>query len=808
MLAFEARPYQVDLIEAIEQRNIRKAITVWPRRCLSGNTHILLENGSHKLLKDIQAGDKILSWNGNQFVVDIVKDVWKTETKQTKHIKSNGYLPIIASDDHQFAYMRYDSDIVYWRKVSELTEYNYLLNYAGIPLGKEHSPDLAEFLGYMICDGYVSGYQQPKFTNTNKEILDRVAFLSHKLFGYILLWRPKGNGYDLEFINGTKDGGYILNKIKDLFGKDGLDKPKSKRRLNPIIWDFDEISLLRFFAAVISSDGNIYSQKQGFETIDPKRGLRKIPPATEITISVGQSYDMAWDYYWLLRKMGIVPHVLFNEKSSNWKIRISKNSAIKRLLNGGPIYGKQEAQQSAYSKIEASKRSTKIVKGCFRSKVDIKDNPDEELYDLETTTYGNFVANGYLVHNSGKDICAFNIMINQAINHKGVYFYIFPTYAQGKKCIWDSITIEGHRFLDYVPKSWIESLNSQEMKIRLKNSSIIQICGSENIDSLVGTNPRGIIYSEYSLQNPACYQFFRPVLLANGGWSIFCSTPRGKNHLYDLFKIAERTPSWYTSKLTLDDTQHIDPQMIQEEIDNGEMSWEMAQQEYWTSWDLGVTGSVYMSYIDKMNLNGQIGQINWEPAHKVHTSWDIGVADMTSIIFWQHISGSVRIIDCYEKNREGLEHYVNILQSKPYTYGKHIAPHDIAVQEFGSGITRIEKARQLGLKFTTADDFSLQDGIEACRSTLPKVWIDEKKCARLIKCLENYRYEYDQKRQNYKSTPLHDWSSHFADSFRYLCVSLPKTKDGLSSKELDQRFNEARYGQTSTFASVFQKPTY
>jgi hypothetical protein len=162
-----------------------------------------------------------------------------------------------------------------------------------------------------------------------------------------------------------------------------------------------------------------------------------------------------------------------------------------------------------------------------------------------------------------------------------------------------------------------------------------------------------------------------------------------------------------------------------------------------------------------MRLNNQIGMVPWEPAFKVNLAIDIGVRDSTTIIWWQNIGATVRIIDCYENSKEGLEFYAKIIQSKPYQMGRYIAPHDIAVKEWGSGMTRIEKAKQLGIPFTVAGNYSIEDGIEAVRSTLPKCWIDEVKCKPLIKALENYRQEWDDKRKVYKTTPLHDQWSHF-----------------------------------------------
>lgn len=405
-----------------------------------------------------------------------------------------------------------------------------------------------------------------------------------------------------------------------------------------------------------------------------------------------------------------------------------------------------------------------------------------------------------LPRRAGKDITAFNICIRMLLRKVQTIFYVFPTYSGGRKILWDAITIDGTRVLDFIPEELIDSRNEQQMRIRLKNGSVFQIIGSDSYDtSLVGTNPGGIVFSEYALADPRAYQYSRPILAANDGWALFISTPRGKNHLWDLWNIGKHNPeTWFVYKMTVEETGHITMSSIEEDRKSGEMSEDLIQQEYYCSWEMGIEGSYYAKYIDNLRLRSQIGVVMWEPAHKVHTAWDIGVRDSTSIIFFQTIGQSIRIIDYYEKNKEGLEHYVKILSSKPYTYGKHIAPHDIGVQEWGTGMTRIEKAKHLGITFTLSGDVSISDGIEAVRSSLPKMWIDEKMCAQIIKSLENYRQEFDAKRKVYNTRPLHDQFSHAADAMRYLCVSLPKTRDGLSPQDLDRQYQEARYGSSQS----------
>ena len=402
---------------------------------------------------------------------------------------------------------------------------------------------------------------------------------------------------------------------------------------------------------------------------------------------------------------------------------------------------------------------------------------------------------GILPRRSGKDITALNYVIRQMYDFPGVYFYIFPTYAQAKKVIWDSMTNEGKRILDYFPEDLILHKNAQEMKIRMRSRngrySLFQLVGSDNYDSLMGTNPRGVVFSEYALQDERAFQYIRPILVANRGWAFFISTPRGKNHLWDLSKIAKRSNDWFYLKLNVEETKHIPLEEIEKEREEGLMSEDMIQQEYYTSFEMGVEGAYYTKYIDRMRLDARICDVPWDTGLKVHTAWDIGVRDNTSIIFFQNRGQSIKIIDCYDASKEGLEHYAKVIHSKPYLYGKHISPHDIAVKEWASGTSRIAKARELGINFTIAEKINIRDGIECARTLFSRLWIDEKGCAKLINALENYRQEYDPKKRVYRSHPLHDWSSHYADAFRYLAVSLSKTATMMSADDLDKLYEES-----------------
>ena len=374
---------------------------------------------------------------------------------------------------------------------------------------------------------------------------------------------------------------------------------------------------------------------------------------------------------------------------------------------------------------------------------------------------------------AGKDVTSWNFLISEAIVKKGVYYYIFPTFSQGRKAIWDSITTDGINFLEFVPDPIVKHKNNQEMKITLVNGSIIQVVGSDNYNSIMGTNPCGCLFSEYSLQNPNAWQYIRPILDANGGWAIFVFTPRGSNHAKDMFDMAQHNDKWFCQRLTNKETHTYTEEQI-EDMRKEEMTEDMIQQEVFCSFTLGIDGSYYANYLTDLWDKKQIGKVPWDKTQRVHTSWDIGIGDSCVIIWWQCCGNEIHFIDYFENHGKGMPYYIDILKEKPYKYGFHFAPHDIKAHEFGSGNARIDTASNLGIEFTVLETlkWKVDDGIELVRGMFPRFWIDYEKCVHIVKSLENYRKEYDDVRKIYKSRPFHDKYSHCADAMRYACIAI------------------------------------
>ncbi len=413
---------------------------------------------------------------------------------------------------------------------------------------------------------------------------------------------------------------------------------------------------------------------------------------------------------------------------------------------------------------------------------------------------------------AGKDILGWNLAIRQCLKKPCLVFYVLPTYSQARKAIWDAIAIDGTKFLDFIPKPVVKSINQQEMKIIFHNNSVLQCIGGDSYDtSLVGTNPYAIILSEYALMPQDIFAFIRPILAANGGWCLMVTTPRGKNHAWHLYKLAQELPEWRVIVHRASEIQHIpDDVLAQEKL---QMDEGLYLQEYECSFERGISGSYYGTHLDNLRARGQITSVPWEPGLQVHTAWDIGVNDATTIIFFQLVGEggvSIRIIDYYSNTGLGLDHYAKKIQDKPYRYGKHFAPHDIKVREWGGGaITRFEKARQLGIDFTLVDQIGIIEGIENVWTHINKFWIDQDRCKSLIDAMENYRKEWDERANAYKNKPVHNWASHACDALRYLCISIHKAKRGMSAEDFERKRAQAMYGDKGDLPPVFRyNPLY
>ena len=365
----------------------------------------------------------------------------------------------------------------------------------------------------------------------------------------------------------------------------------------------------------------------------------------------------------------------------------------------------------------------------------------------------------------GKTVAALNHLIREAVlNEKETprYAYIAPTYGQAKRVAWD--------YLVKYTTPLGGTNNISELRVDFWGRRI-QLYGSDNPDSLRGQFFDGVIIDEVGDQNPKIWtDIVRPALTDRKGWCLFIGTPKGHNHFKELRDRAETDDGWGLLEFKASETGVVD----QDELNAAkhEMGEDKYRQEFECSFDAAVEGSYYGQVLNELEEKKHMQEIPREELSRTFTAWDLGMGDSTSIWVAQLVGTEVRLIDYYENHGVGLDHYVKWIKDNDYSKAEHILPHDVRVRELGTGKSRLEMLEDSGLEVKIAPRMGLDDGIQAVRRLLPRCWFNVPKVQIGLNCLRNYRRDYDEKRKIFFERPLHDWSSHGSDSFRYLALGL------------------------------------
>ena len=196
------------------------------------------------------------------------------------------------------------------------------------------------------------------------------------------------------------------------------------------------------------------------------------------------------------------------------------------------------------------------------------------------------------------------------------------------------------------------------------------------------------------------------------------------------------------------------------------------QQEFEISFDAPIVGSYYGEILNDLESKNHVREIESEAATGKWTAWDLGMSDSTSIWVCETIGGEIRITDFYENHGQPLDHYIAYLDENGYRDYVHILPHDVQVRELQTGKSRYEFLTEAGLNIDVAAKLSVEDGIMAVRKMLPNAWFNKETTKFGLECLRNYRRVFNEKLNVYQEKPLHDWSSHCADAFRYLAMGI------------------------------------
>jgi len=354
------------------------------------------------------------------------------------------------------------------------------------------------------------------------------------------------------------------------------------------------------------------------------------------------------------------------------------------------------------------------------------------------------------------------------------YAYIAPTYGAAKRIAWDLLK----EYTKHIPGV---TYNEAELRCEIQrpgNGDKIKILllGAENPGNLRGIYLDGVVLDEFAECDPTIWsQVVRPALSDRLGWAIFIGTPKGKNAFYDMYKAAQGRPDWFSKIYRASETGIIP--LSELEASKQTMTEDEYAQEFLCDFAAALVGAFYGKEMAQAHEKGRISRVPVDPSVPVGTAWDLGIDDSTAVWFWQLVGREIRIVDYMEVSGLGLQEIVKEIRDRDYLLGEHLLPHDAAHRELGTGVTRQETLKKLGLKQTKiVAKLSLEDGINATRMLLKKCWLDKEKCERGISALENYERKWDEKNKIFQSRPLHNWASHGSDAFRTLAVGLDDSK--------------------------------
>jgi hypothetical protein len=375
---------------------------------------------------------------------------------------------------------------------------------------------------------------------------------------------------------------------------------------------------------------------------------------------------------------------------------------------------------------------------------------------------------------AGKDRTATFIESELACKRVGLYWHALPEYAQARRVIWDAITKDGEKLIDIsFPPAIVKKRHEHEMKIELINGSIWQPVGADNFNSLVGSNPVHVTYSEFALMNPQAREYLRPIIAENDGTELFISTVRGYNHFYDLAMYAKDSKLWHYSLMTVDDTHVIPKETLDEEQHT--MPDELFRQEFYCDWSAANVGAILGRWVEQAEKEGRVNDsIEYDPdGAPIEISSDIGFRDTASWWFWQPKSDGYAMVDYDEDSGLDADDWIDRLreklESQCYRLGNIWLPHDARAKTFATKNSPVDRF----LKGFGSDKVKMVpqskkfDRINAARAIMPAVRFNATRCAAGLKGLRAWAFEWNNETRQFSRDPLHDWASHPGDGFSY-----------------------------------------
>jgi hypothetical protein len=379
---------------------------------------------------------------------------------------------------------------------------------------------------------------------------------------------------------------------------------------------------------------------------------------------------------------------------------------------------------------------------------------------------------------AGKGICSLALMTIAAHEKPGVYLHVSASFRKARENQWDALDpATGRPYLDAIPPELIVSKNEAELSIDMRTKvpgrhSKLRWVTASDADDLRGLHPAGVVIDEFStFEGPQALHTLRPVLTAANAWLLITSTPRGLNHFYQTWNAAEAAGNWWLSTETIRTTTKHDgvtpliaETLLAQERAEGQLE-EFLRQEYYVEWSSAVESSYFGDLLTKAQAEDRIGELPLRYDRGVIAALDLGISDPTSCVFVLPDGPWLCVVDYCELQGLGLVEALPKLHERGHNVTKWLAPHDAAQRDLGTGLSRVEVARRVGVRLEVVPRVSEKDlAIDALRRLLPRMRFDRRRCERLLLSLQSYSRIWDDRQKTFKDKPRHDWASHAVDA--------------------------------------------
>lgn len=372
---------------------------------------------------------------------------------------------------------------------------------------------------------------------------------------------------------------------------------------------------------------------------------------------------------------------------------------------------------------------------------------------------------------AGKDIFALDQAASQAFEKIGNYWHLYPTHVQARRAIFNGIDARAKiKFLDRAfPPDRRVSTNKSDMTIELDSGSIWQLCGSDRYDALVGSNVRGVVFSEWALCDPRAWEYIRPIIRENGGWVMFITTYRGRNHAFRMVQRLRNNPDWFVDVRTIEDTADADgnriltDEDIQAERDDG-MDEALIRQEYYCDPVAAQPGAIYGKALEHLIDAGRLGAYGYDASLPVFAAWSLEYGDQYTVAFFQERGNESRLVGSKSYQFEALSEVVQRVRHEfPWRYiARHIVPTGTPAED-------LEIFENHGQIVELAPDLDKYHSVTRERlSTIyidnaPRVWTGEQDNNELlVDALNGYRFVEAKGGQSFTNNPVNSWEKHYA----------------------------------------------